>query len=151
MAKLVTAIALVCALVACEPAPFNETPDGAVREFVEVLRGFNGHESDAKQLFELLSERAKSNLHKRADRYGAASGKQIAPWAMLVPARTVPRFVPQVYQAQIVGKYALVDVVGVTPDQHAQVPCVLEDSLWRVDLVLPELPPVEVRPGLEPR
>ncbi len=146
-------LAIACAVVAltaCEPAAPNATPDGAVRELIEIMRAYSGREQDAKQAFDLLSERAKSNLRARAERYGAASGRQIAPWAMLVPARMVISFVPQAYSAQIVGKYALVDVIGVAPDQHAQVPCVLEDGAWHVDLVLPELPPIETRPGVEP-
>jgi len=135
---------------ACEPAPPSATPDGAVREFVERMHAFNGREQDAQALYELLSQRARQNLQTRADRYGAASGKKIAPWAMLVPSRTILRFSPQLYQAQVVGKYALVDVVGVSADAHAQVPCVLEEGRWRLDLVLPELPPIEHRPGMEP-
>jgi hypothetical protein len=148
--QLVIVAALGLAL-GCEPTPFNETPEGAVRELVSLLRGFAGEERDAKALYDLLSERARANLQTRAERYGAASGKTIAPWAMLVPSRMMLSFVPQAYASQIVGKYALVDVVGVTPDQHAQVPCVIEDGLWRVDLVLPELPEVEQRPGMEER
>ena len=112
-----------------------------------MVRSFEGADSDAQKLFELLSERAKSNLRTRAERYGAASGKKIAPWAMLVPSRMAPRFAPQSYTAQVVGKYALVEVVGVGTDERARVPCVLEDGLWRVDLVLPELPELGRRPG----
>jgi hypothetical protein len=141
---------LLAALTACEPAPAHATPDAAVRELVERLRGFHGKQDDAQGLYELLSERAKANLQSRADRYGAASGKKIAPWAMLVPSRMGPRFTPQGYEAQIVGKYALVDVVGVDPGEHARVPCVLEEGVWRVDLVLPDLPPIQRRPGMPP-
>jgi len=150
MGRVVVLLVLAVVLLSCEQTAYNETPDGAVREYVSLLRGFNGDERQAKAIFELLSERAKSNLRKRSERYGAASGKKIAPWAMIVPARMAPRFVPQAYSAQMVGKYALVDVVGVSSDQQAQVPCVLEEGLWRVDLVLPQLPDVELRPGLEP-
>ena len=142
-------LCLLLALTGCDPQPRNTTPDGAVREFVVIMRQFDGNEQDAQAVFDLLSERAKKNLRARAERYGAASGKKIAPWAMLVPARMAQRFAPQAYAEQIVGKYALVDVIGVSPDQKAQVPCVLEDGLWRVDLVLPELPPIQRRPGSE--
>ena len=146
------ALLLLVTVLACEPAPPNETPEGAVREFVERMQGFAGDESDAKILFGLLSERARQNLEHRADRYGAASGKKITPWAMIAPGRLTPRFLPRAYLSQVVGKYALVDVVGVSEDQRAQVPCVREEEAWRVDLVLPELPPIESRPGadLEP-
>lgn len=136
-------------VLACEASQPTDTPDGAVRELVSRIRGFRGSEQDAKALFELLSERARKNLEARAKRYGAASGKQIAPWAMIVPSRMVPRFQPQTFTAEIVGKYAMVDIQGVTPEQRAQVPCVFEDGFWRVDLVLPELPPQQKRPGAE--
>jgi hypothetical protein len=120
-----------------------------VRELYELLSMFDGNDAQARALYELLSGRARQNLETRAERYGAASGKTIPPWAMLVPSHMMPRFVPQDYSAQIVGRHALVEVVGVAA-QRAQIPCVLEEGLWRVDVVLPELPPLERRPGAEP-
>lgn len=143
------ALIFVVAALACDPAPPNATPEGAVRELVERMQGFGGSEDEAKALYDLLSERAKQNLQHRADRYSDASGRTIAPWAMITPVRLVPRFLPRAYASQIVGKYALVEVIGVAATQRAQVPCVREDEAWRVDLVLPELPPLESRPGLE--
>lgn len=148
------AVLLACALlapgVACSPAPTNATPEGAVRSLVERLELFDGSEVDARALYDLLSDRAKENLRARAARYGDASGKTMEPWAMIVPDRARPRFTPQLYRARVVGKYALVDVLGVASEQKAQVPCVLADRLWRVDLVFPELPPMRRRPGIEP-
>jgi hypothetical protein len=132
-------------LVACTPEPANSQPDGAVREFIESMRAFNGRESDAKRLYAMLSKRAKSNLQARAQRYGAASGKTISPSAMLVPARVTPTFEPQRYSANIVGRYAMVEVLGVAAGERAKIPCVFEDGAWRVDLVLPELPPLRRR------
>ena len=143
-------IALVLAVGACAPDEPNRTPEGAVRELIELLQVFDGNDKQAQTLFLLLSSRAKQNLVTRADRYGAASGKTISPWAMLVPSRMTPRFAPEDYSAQIVGRHALVEVVGVGAEQKAHVSCVLEDGLWRVDIVLPELPPLERRPGAEP-
>jgi hypothetical protein len=147
--------ALLAALLAlgpaCDPAPPNTTPDGAVRELVELMRVFDGHEKDARVLFELLSARARANLEMRAERYGAASGKTPAAWAMLVPSRMTPRFPPQTYTADVVGRHALVAVAGVGEAQRAHIPCVLEDGFWRVDVVLPELAPLQRRPGaIEP-
>ena len=133
----------------CSRAPANATPDGAVRTFVELMGSFDGSSQDAEEAFAMLSERARQNLRDRAERYGAASGRKIAPEAMLVPARTSPRFLAHSYTAEIVGKYALVDIVGVDSSHRAQVPCVLEEGTWRVDLVLPELQPMRVRPERE--
>jgi len=147
--RAISALTLALLLVSCSRAPPNATPDGAVREFVEVMETFDGNEEDAEKLFELLSERAKKNLRARAERYGAASGKKIAPAAMIVPKRVSLRFTPHSYSAQVVGQYALVDVLGVRGSQRAQVPCVFEEGAWRIDLVLPELPPMRMRPSQE--
>ncbi len=96
------------------------------------------------------AKHAQQNLAARAQRYSAASGRAISPDAMLVPSRFVLRFEPQRFSAQISGSYARVEVLGPLASDRAQVPCVLEDGAWRVDLGLPPLPPVQMRPGSGP-
>jgi hypothetical protein len=140
-------IALALALAGCGRRVPNATPDGAVRELVERLRRIRGDPADAKAAYALLSRRAQQNLAARAQRYSAASGKAIAPEAMIAPSRFLVRFEPQRYVAQISGSYARVDVLGLLAGERAQVPCVFEDAAWRVDLGLPPLPSVQVRPG----
>ncbi len=130
----------------CQSGSVHASPKAAVREFIDLLRGYHGDEEQAKALYDLLSERAQRNLRERAQRYGAASGKQMGPWAMLVPSRMGPRFVPENYEAQLAGKYAMVEVSGSRPEQRTQIPCVLEEGKWRVDLALPELPLLRRRP-----
>jgi hypothetical protein len=132
---------------ACSRRPPNATPDGAVRELVERMQRVQGDPADAKAAYMLLSKRAQSNLAERAQRYSAASGKAIAPEAMLVPSHFLLRFEPQRYSAQIAGAHALVIVEGLRPEERAQIPCVFEEEAWRVDLALPPLPPVQMRPG----
>jgi hypothetical protein len=134
-------------LAGCRRHAPNGTPDGAVRELVERLRRVQGDPGDAKAAFALLSTHAQANLTTRAQRYSAASGKMISPEAMLVPARFLPRFEPQRYSARIAGAVARVDVAGVHRGEHAEVDCVLEDGVWRVDLGLPPLSPLRLRPG----
>ena len=138
---------VVAALAGCGRRAPNATPDGAVRELVERLRRIRGDPGDAKAAYELLSTRAQQNLTARAQRYSAASGKAIGPEAMIVPSRFLVRFEPQRYVAQISGSYARVDVLGLLAGDRAQVPCVFEDAAWRIDLGLPPLPSVQVRPG----
>lgn len=133
-------------LSGCSRKPVNATPDGAVRELVERMRLVNGDPASAKLAFELLSKRTRTNLTERAQRYSSASGKTIAPEAMVVPSRFVLRFEPQRYTAQISGSQARVEVIGLAPEDRAVVACVYEDNVWRVDLALPPLPPVQVRP-----
>jgi hypothetical protein len=143
-------LALVVAALAlggCGRRAPNATPDGAVRELVERMRRLHGDPTDAKAAYDLLSRHAQQNLAARAQRYSAASGKAIAPEAMLVPSRFLVRFEPQRFSAQVSGSHARVEVLGLLASDHAQVPCVFEDGAWRVDLGLPPLPPVQMRPG----
>lgn len=137
----------VSLLAACSRRPAHATPEGAVREWIDRMRRVHGDPADAKAAFDLLSKRAKDNLAERARRYGAATGKSMAPEAMIAPSRFVLRFEPHRYTARIAGAHALVEVVGLGPAERAEVPCVLEDGFWRVDIVLPALPPVRMRPG----
>jgi hypothetical protein len=118
-----------------------------VRELVERLRRVHGDLAEARAAYDLLSRRAQQNLVERAKRYGAASGKAIAPEAMIAPSRFLLRFEPQRYTAHVTGATARVDVVGLRPGDRASVACVFEDGGWRIDLALPPLPPVQMRPG----
>jgi hypothetical protein len=142
-------VALFVVLAACSRKPPQATPEGAVRELVERMRRLQGDPADAKAVFELLSSKARSNLAARAQRYGAASGKTIAPEAMLVASRFVVRFEPQRFASRTAGAYALVEVTGASAAERAAIPCLFEEGVWRVDLALPPLPPVQKRPGLE--
>ncbi len=144
------AAALALAATGCSRRPPNATPDGAVRELIERLGRLHGDPADAGAVYELLSRRAQENLAARAQRYSAATGKAIAPEAMIAPSRFQVRFEPQRYVAQIAGAHALVEVAGLLPGDRAQIPCVFEDSAWRVDLPLPPLPPIQKRPGSDP-
>ncbi|MFT3770092.1 MAG: hypothetical protein QM820_32080 [Minicystis sp.] len=146
--RLVVASLLVAAAVTgCGRRVPNTTPDGAVRELVERMRHVQGDPAEAKAAYELLSKRAQQNLVERAKRYSAASGKAIAPEAMLVPSRFLLRFEPQRYTAQVAGTMARVEVVGLLAGDRASIPCVFEEGGWRVDMGLPPLPPVQMRPG----
>ena len=140
---------LAAALTAggCAQRPLDATPEGSARELVERMRRVHGDPAEARAAFDLLSERARDNLAERAARYGAASGKSIAPEAMIVPSRFSLRFEPQRYEAQISGALAQVTVRGDLPEHEARIMCVLEDGRWRVDMALPSLPPVQLRPG----
>ncbi len=120
-----------------------------MRAFLERMQAVRGDPADGAKVVELLSEKAKANLVERSKRYAAASGRPIAVEAMLVPARFSLRFEPQRFQAKRSGPYALVHVTGTMPEQKAEIPCVEEGGLWKLDLALPELPPIEKRPGAE--
>lgn len=148
--RLAAGLVLALALAACSRKPPTATPEGSVHELVERFRRWRGDPADAKAVYALLSSSTRDNLAARAKRYGAASGKTIAPEAMLVPSRFVLQFEPVRYVAEVAGAFARVSVVGPLPADRAQVPCVFEENEWRVELGLPALAPVDVRPGLAP-
>jgi hypothetical protein len=144
---VVLALALACATsLGCRGRTPSATPDGAVRELVERMRRVQGDPADAKAAFELLSHGAQANLKTRAERYSAASGKPMAPEAMIVPSLFLLRFEPQRYSARISGTYALVEAQGLLPEDRAQIGCVFEDERWRIDLQIPPLSPITTRP-----
>lgn len=132
----------------CRRQEFDETPDGVVREWVERMSRMHGRPLDAERAYELLSQEAQANLQQRANRATAAAGRKMQPYEMLVPSRFSLRFTPQTWQARIAGKRAVVLVTGAEPQgQRAEVPCVLENDRWRVDLMLPPLAEIEKRPA----
>ncbi len=118
-----------------------------MRELVERLHRVKGDPRDAKAAFALLSRHAQENLEARAKRYSDASGRTITPESMLVPWRTSFRFEPQKYVAQTFGDHARVSVVGPHSDDRAEVLCSLEKSGWTVEMELPPLPAVQMRPA----
>jgi hypothetical protein len=143
-------VAVLClsapGLSGCESRRPDATPEGAVREVVERLRQVHGDPASAHAVYELLSRATRENLESRARRYGAASGKNIAPAAMLAPSSLVERWAGREYRARIVGIHALVEVRGLLPDERAEVWCVHEEGAWRVIIDLPPLPEVRTSP-----
>ncbi|MBK8941177.1 MAG: hypothetical protein IPM79_27100 [Polyangiaceae bacterium] len=145
-------VAVLAALlfVGCKTEGPDATPEGVVRELVERLQRLNGGEQDAKAAFELLSQRTRENLEDRAKRYTAASGKRIDPEMMIAPQSFVQRFDVRSYETVPSGPgFAVVRVHGVAEGEVAEVHCVFEDGGWRVDIELPPLAPVVVRPREE--
>jgi len=118
-----------------------------VEEWLERMARVHGDPEDAARAYELLSTETKKNLEERARRASAATGRKMTPESMLAPSRFSLRFVPRSMRSRVAGDRAVVDVVGADPEvERAEVPCVLEEERWRIDLVLPPLPAIEKRP-----
>jgi hypothetical protein len=118
-----------------------------VEEWLERMARVHGDPEDAARAYELLSIESKKNLEERARRASAATGRKMTPESMLAPSRFSLRFVPRTMRSRVAGDRAVVDVVGADPEvERAEVPCVLEQERWRIDLVLPPLPAIEKRP-----
>lgn len=143
-------LALALTSIGCARKAPNATPEGAVREFAERLRRTGSDGVSAKLAYELLAKSSQANLNARAERYSNASGKHIAPEAMIASASFIERFEARELSAEIVGSHARVSVSGLLPGERAEIPCVFEDGGWRIQMELPPLPPVDVRPRGEP-
>lgn len=142
--SLIVAAVLLPGLAACGQKPFDATPEGVAREMVSRLESFRGDPKDARGVFDLLSRPAQTNLSDRARRASAAAGKRMAPEQMIAPSLFYPHFQPQRWATRSQGNRAVVEIHGLEPStDHAAIPCVLEDGHWRIDLVLPHLPPIE--------
>lgn len=141
-------LALTALLIAgaCARRHPDAKPETVVREWTERMQRVQGDSESARAAYELLSTAAKANLEERARRATAATGRKMEPEQMIVPARFALRFVPRQFVAHVAADRAIVEAVGVNPDsERASVPCVRESGVWRVDLVLPPLPPIERR------
>src|SRR5258705_13262555 len=141
--------ALLLALVVsgCSRKPADLTPDGAVGELLDRIDRTEADPTEAHAAYELLSLRTKQNLVERARRASTTSGREVPPEEMLAPGRFSLRFEPRKMHVRVADDRAVVDVVGIDPDNdRAEVPCVLEEGRWRVEIPLPALTPMERRP-----
>jgi len=126
---------------ACEePAP-DETPEAAVRAFVDAMVRSRNDRSALREAYELLDRPARRALARRAEEASALAGRRHHPWDMLPQGRFRLRFIPLPPPAGYVlveeeADRAVVRVVG-EDGATATIPLVAEDALWRLHLALP--------------
>lgn len=134
-------------LPACGRRPFDASPEGVAREFLERMDRVDGDPKAARAAFDLLGKAAQLALSDRARRASAATGKRMAPEQMIATSHFFPRFSPRQWSTRAAGDRAVVTVVGLDPaTERAEIPCIREEGRWRIEIALPPLPPVEKRP-----
>jgi len=137
----------LAACAGCSRSPPEASPEGAVRELLDRIDRIESNPAEAKVVYDLLSSRTRANLNERAHRASTTSGREIPPEQMLAPGRFSLRFEPRQMHTRLLRDRAIVDVIGIDPaTDHAEVPCVLEQGRWRVEIPLPPLAPPERRP-----
>jgi hypothetical protein len=139
---------LLVALAACgEPQP-PASPEGTVRLFLEVMDRSAADPSALQEAYEMLDRGAREALSERARQAASLAGRAYEPWQMLAQGRFRLRFAPESpggMRERIEGDTATVWVAGRGPGQHAEIPLVREEGLWRIRL---RIPPVSAtRPG----
>ena len=141
------ALALLVFAPSCARKAADLTPDGAVRELLDRIDRTEADPAESHAVYELLSSRTKANLIERARRASTTSGREVPPEEMLAPGRFSLRFEPRKMHVRMADDRAVVDVIGIDPEtDRAEVPCVLEDGRWRIEIPLPALTPMERRP-----
>ena len=145
--RLAAGLLTIGVLTACQRKPPDLTPEGAVRELLDRIDRIETDPTEARAVYDLLSAQTKQNLIERARRASTTSGRDIPPQDMLAPGRFSLRFEPRKMHTRIADERAVVDVTGIDSEtDRAEVPCVLEDGRWRIEIPLPPLAPVERRP-----
>jgi hypothetical protein len=126
------------ALAQCS-SPRADSPEDALAAWVAAMNASRGDPSTRRRAFELLSQRARDNLSRRAELAAQLSGREVKPWEMLAPGRFALRFAfdRQQLRARIDGDRATVTARGPRAEV-AEVAMMREDGQWRVDLALPE-------------
>jgi hypothetical protein len=142
-----TAVLALAVASSCARKAPDATPEGAVRELLDRIDRSEADPAETHAVYELLSSHTKANLIERARRASTTSGREVPPEEMLAPGRFSLRFEPRKMLTRVADDRAVVDVLGIDPEtDRAEVPCVLEDGRWRIEIPLPSLAPMDRRP-----
>ncbi len=130
----------------CQRAAVDETPERVVEAFIDRMRAVHGDPERGLRAFELLAESSRANLVERAERASAVTGRPVGPQEMLVPSRFALAFEPSRFSAELRGDHARVTITGEDSErQSTEALCRREEGHWRIELPLPELPPIQRR------
>ncbi len=123
---------------ACSRAAPDQTPEGAVRLWLEKMEAQPEDPRAAREAYQLLGPAARANLEKRAERASRIMGRRVDPHEMLAEGRFGLQFRPKAMSSHITDGRATVDVTGRDPlAEHATVVCAREAGGWRIE---PEFP-----------
>lgn len=140
MTRALGALGLAAVLLAgCGEEPSDETPEGALRVFLDAMDRSQWEQQALREALELLSPAARHALEQRADRASALAGRDMEGWEMLAQGRFRLRFAPKRRGGMKAREHegSAVVVVRGERGQRAEVPMVERDGQWRVDLRLP--------------
>lgn len=141
------ALAVAMLAVGCKRAPENATPEGAVRELLSALEGMTTEPSRSKDALALLGPNASKNLEARAQRASKVEGRTIAAAEYLAAVRYLPRGRASRFTTAIgaSGDVAEVTVLDEGGRELTHLSVLKQGELWRVELPLPEMPPLQKR------
>jgi len=128
-------------MVACSSAPSDETPEGAVRLFLDAMERSEREPEALREAYALLAGPSRLALLERAHLAGSLGGRQFDPWEMIVRGRSRRSFAIREgvsgMRASIDGDEATVTVSEDDGEQRARIPLLREDGRWRVLIDIP--------------
>lgn len=132
---------LAVALIACAKGHDDDTPVGALMDFLEAMDRGAGDSHALERAYALLDRSAREALEVRAAKAQTLAGRTYHPWEMLAEGRFRLKFVPEPHRmrAKVDGARATVSVSDASGRQTVQVPMVREDGAWRVVLAVPPM------------
>lgn len=141
---LATLVTLACA---CKPKPENVTPEGAVRELFAALEGMTTDPSRSKDALALLGPATSKNLEARAQRASKVEGRTIGAAEYLAAGRYLPRSRTAKLTATLGASGDVADVVALddTGRELTHLTVLKQGELWRVELPLPDMQPLQKR------
>ena len=148
MSRFLIAIPIAASLLlaSCTRTTPDATPDGALRLFLDRMEVATDDPRAMADAYDLLGKGAKKNLEERAERASLVEGKRIAPREMLASGYFGLRFRPKSMAVHVDGETATIAVTGSDPQERAEVTCVKEGLVWRVEPELPALSLQQHRP-----
>lgn len=144
---LLSTLALLLAVGGCKRTPENVTPEGAVRELFAALEGMSTEPSRSKDALLLLGPNTSKNLEARAQRASKVEGRTIATADYLAAVRYLPRTRATTYATTLGASGELAEVTAMDESGRdlVHVTTVKQGELWRVELALPEMQPLQKR------
>ena len=139
MRVLIVLMLGVLVLGGCSDEPTEQTPEGALRLFLDAMDRSQWDKDALHEAYDLLSPAARARLEQRAERGSSLASRELEPWEMLAQGRFRLRFAPKRRDGMEtnMGEGRATVVVHGDDGQRAEVPMVEEDGDWRVDLRLP--------------
>jgi hypothetical protein len=148
-ARAIASVLLLLLWLGCGRSP--DSPVAVVRDFLDAMERSRDESQAMVEAYGLLDSTARQALKRRAERARSLSGRPYEPFQMLAQGRFKLNFAPAVPRGmheRVDGDRAVVTVVGVKPDQRAEVPLVRENGQWRIRI---DIPPMRNEPGGAPK
>lgn len=125
-------LALVCVILACSAPDGGETPESAVRGFLEAMEAGQWDSNARARALTLVDSASREELERRVSRAASLGRTDLEPWEMLAQGTFRPRFHPDHYEAD--GN----EVIVRRGAEQARIPVVWEETPegggWRVRL-----------------